>query len=249
MLLRKLLLLSFILTIVPQYSYAGRLLIKMATRGRNKKFFRTLSQYYVLLSGEIPTIFVISCDKDDPEMSPKTIKKLTKKFTRFPLYIHYGDNKSKIAACNANMEPYTGQWDVVLLASDDMVPVIKNFDKIIMNTMESNFPDYSGVLNFNDGFVNFTRNTYPVLGVNYYNKFGYIYYPEYKSLYCDEELKIVSQKLNKELIVDTVIIEHRHPCNGKAHIDKTYQRALKPEIIKHDQDLFAARAQINFELP
>ena len=47
--------------------------------------------------------------------------------------IIFGNSKSKIDAVNRDLENYH-DWDIVLLASDDMIPQVKGYDRIIVLT-------------------------------------------------------------------------------------------------------------------
>ena len=69
--------------------------------------------------------------------------------------------------------------------------------------MSFNYPDTDGVLWFNDGFQGNRLNTLCILGKKYYERFNYIYHPDYISLYCDEEQTNVARNMNK--MVDLVI--------------------------------------------
>ena len=74
---------------------------------------------------------------------------------------------------------------IVLLASDDMIPMEKGFDNIIIDKMKNYYPDTDGVLWFNDGYQGDKLNTLCILGKKYYDRFGYIYNPEYISVLSD----------------------------------------------------------------
>ena len=48
-----------------------------------------------------------------------------------------------------------------------------------------------------------------------YETFNYIYYPGYKSFFCDNEFMKVAYKLNRQTYIHDVIIKHEHPANNK----------------------------------
>lgn len=214
---------------------APKLLIKFPTRGRFEQFFNTLDLYYKQLSKIVPYEFVISCDLNDPVMNSE--EAITKLNTYPHLSYHFSDNHSKIEACNQDMDFYD-DYAVILLASDDMIPIKKGFDLVIMSAMKTHFPNYDGVLHFNDGYQGNHLNTLCIMGKNYYKQFGYIYHPDYKSFYCDAEFTQVSYMLNKAKYEDIILIEHRHPANGKAENDLVYLR---------NQNHIAADAETYFE--
>lgn len=139
--------------------------------------------------------------------------------------IFFSHNTSKIQACNANMSEIDWEWDIVVLVSDDMIPQVKGWDDVIRNHMLAKFPDTDGILWFNDGFQGDSLNTLCVFGRKMYESFGYIYNPEYKSLFCDTELTdLCKGKLAKKCVyVPYCIIRHEHPGTGYAqNMDALY---------------------------
>jgi hypothetical protein len=124
------------------------------------------------------------------------------------LSVDYSNNKSKIQAINYGIDEHL--FDILVVASDDMIPQTKGFDNIIRDKMNEYFPNYDGILWFNDGYQGNNLNTLPILGVEYYDRFGYVYHPSYKSLWCDNEFMEVANKLNKQVYINDVIIKHEH---------------------------------------
>ena len=101
-----------------------------------------------------------------------------------------------------------------------------------------------GVLWYSDGHQKDVLNTLCILGKKYYERFNYIYYPEYKSWYSDNEFTKVSKILNKVKYFDRVIIEHQHPDWGYGkhdiiHIDNHKNASF-------DRNIFQNREKKNF---
>lgn len=220
-----------------------RLLIKFPTRNRFAKFYLVLMKYISLLSDHSNTSFLITCDEDDMTMNNETVKNILSKVKN--LKVIYGNSKSKIDAVNRDME-LTDDYDIILLASDDMVPQVTGYDNIIRKKMHENFPDTDGVLWFNDGFKKNQINTLCILGKKYYDRFNYIYYPEYKSTWCDNEFTDVANLLGKQKYFDDVIIKHEHPYWGFGGTDVIHQKNAIDE--PWDMNLYKQRKQINFNL-
>lgn len=140
--------------------------------------------------------------------------------------VFFGSSKSKIEACNANMNDIDYPWDIVVLVSDDMIPQIKGYDDVIRNHMLSKFPDTNGILWFNDGCQADKLNTLCIFGRKMYESFGYIYHPSYKSLFCDTELTDACRTTlaDKCSYSPYCIIRHEHPGTGFAqNMDGLYQ--------------------------
>jgi len=218
-----------------------KLLIKFPTRNRPNKFFNVLEKYISLLDDKTTQI-IVSCDIDDASMNEDYVKELIATYPNVQLY--YGNNTSKINAINANLENI--EFDIVLLASDDMIPKIKGYDTIIKNMMEKHYPDTDGVLWFNDGYQGDKLNTLSIMGKKYYDRFGYIYNPEYISVWCDNEFMDIANILGKQTYFNEVIIQHEHPDWGYGARDVIHSLNANNEA--HDRLLYQTRKTKNFDL-
>jgi FkbM family methyltransferase len=222
-----------------------KLLIKFPTRGRPEKFFSVLDKYIEMSENISKTAFLISMDSDDSSMNnPSIIDILEGYRSKIKLAYFFGDSKTKIQACNADIDKTTG-WDIIMLASDDMIPVVRGYDQIIRNDMYENFKNTDGVLWYNDGGQN-SINTLSILGRKYYNRFGFIYNPEYISLWCDNEFTDISIKLGKMYRSKDMIIEHQHPAYEKTNFDQLYVR--NESYFNIDKETYIKRSERNFDL-
>ena len=229
-----------------------KLLIKFPTRARHDKFFEVLDMYYEKLSGDVEYEFLITCDEDDVQMNnPDTIKKLE---SYENLSFYFGPRDGKIGACNRDIEKVE-EYDILMQTSDDMIPVVNGFDKIIVDEMEDCFPDLDGVLWFFDGH-NMETDTLCIMGRKYYERFNYVYYPEYITWFPDTEFTEVADRLDKLAFIRDTIIEHQHPDWTHAHghngqqagYDELYVENDRNEDREHDEELFNRRKMDNFGL-
>ena len=224
----------------------SRLVIKFPTRNRPEKFKAVFEQYISHLSGNNDVQFIISMDNDDLSMNNHEIHEWLDTLAKTnSIKWFYGNSKTKIEACNANLDGIDG--DVLLLASDDMIPQQMGFDEIIFESFRQCFPDFSGAIKFWDGLRPKTDAlmTLTVMGFPLYKKFGYIYHPEYKSLYCDNEQTQVCYSLGKLAISDTCIIQHQWTHEP---FDELHARNENREMYDVDRITFEKRAAINFDL-
>lgn len=243
-----------------------RLVVKFPTRGRPDKFVDVLNRYINFASGMRDVHYVISMDHDDPTMNNQNmISHLERLRVRTEGRIHfaYGSSKSKIEACNANLDIVRRlSPHIILLASDDMIPVVSGYDDIICKDMAKHYPDTDGVLHYNDGFSGADRLiTLSILGAKYFLRFGYLYHPEYKSVFCDDEFTQVSRLLNKVTYIDRCIIQHQwvgipysmaamgqlNPAEIKR--DAVHERNESAPMYEHDKAVFERRKANNFDIP
>ena len=187
---------------------------------------------------------MVSCDLDDTSMNNKDVISRLKKYPNLSFY--FGKRVNKIEAVNRDINRHLN-FDVLLVASDDMFPVLKNYDEIIINNMYKHFPNLDGVLHFNDGRVQEKLNTLAIMGKKYYNRFNYVYFPGYISVFCDTEMMIVSRILGKVVYIDQVIIRHDHPTFGFKP-DALHIKNESKGYHKHDFKVLLDRKAVLFNL-
>lgn len=223
----------------------SKLLIKFPTRNRPDKFKKVLNRYIEFLSGNHDVRFVISMDEDDKTMNTKDIKTFLKRLRKkgTDLVYHYGNSKTKVEACNANLEGESA--DVLMLVSDDMNPQTRNYDDIIFDAFSRTFPDFNGGVKFSDGLRNDILMTLPIIGWKVYEDWGYIYNPEYTSLYCDTEQTIALQMTNKLAVSDVCIAKHEWTSEP---FDELHARNENPQMYQKDGSVFERRRSRNFDV-
>lgn len=226
------------------------LLLKYPTRQRKNKFFNNLMNYITKSSGKNILKIVITMDSDDEEMNSDEVQKRLKSLNSIghvKLSCFYGESLGKINAINRDIP--SDEWDVLVATADDMEPVEDGWDDIIMEDMMKHFPNLHGALNYNNdprlekngpnGFKKLI--TLPVIGRNLYDEFGYVYHPEYKSEWCDNEQTEVFESLGVLRHIDRRPITHKWAENqddlmkrniyiGKSHDKEVYDRRKAMEF-------------------
>jgi len=223
------------------------ILFQFPTKGRCEKLFHVLDLYYGLLGGDIKNRkFHIVIDHFDYSMNNSTtLHKLASYENLFVSAIP--ENPTKIKACNYKISNFDSWFDIVVLISDDMIPQIKGYDNIIESEMRNNYPNTDGCLWFNDGYVEDRLCTLSILGKKYYQRFGYIYHPEYVSMWCDNELTEVGKMLNKIKYDDRVIIKHEHPAWNKS-VEKDANYLENEPYYDIDKSVYIRRKLVNFNI-
>lgn len=224
-----------------------KILLKCPTRSRPQKVLETLKTYIRLASHPEQLGIAVSCDTSDPSMI--NVFELQKAISKCAWsQIFYSDNRTKIQACNANMNEISWDWDIVVLVSDDMIPQIRGYDEVIRNHMIAKFPDRNGILWFNDGAQGDKLNTLCIYGRAFYESKGFIYNPEYKSLFCDTELTDQCRKEYKHICcyIPYCIIRHEHPGTGYAqNMDALYQ--INQKYWNEDMYTYIRRKQYDYD--
>jgi hypothetical protein len=223
------------------------LLVKFPTRQRQKRFFEVFASYMQLASNRHHIEWVISMDEDDLEMNNPEVKETFDKLIAMgqDIKYFYGLNKTKIEAMNADMEKASTDWEVLYLAQDDMLPIVQDWDERMLNLVFGGFPDLDGCIWPPDGYGNSqTTSTVVLMGRQWYERFQYIYYPEYKSVYCDNEYTDVALSYDKIRKVPDRLVEHKWVgVNGR---DELCDRNESTANYEHDRQLFVQRTLAGF---
>lgn len=89
-----------------------------------------------------------------------------------------------------------------------------------------------------------------IVSTAFYRRFGYFFFPEYISMFADNELLEVARRLGacKVYQGESLGFDHRHPNWGKGVWDDTYSRENTPEAYRQGHHVFTFRKNINFGL-
>jgi len=197
-----------------------RILLKFPTKYRLEKSIAVIGRYVEYATTPEKLQIVVSLDEDDAE----SIAGIARYEALLPgqVQVFVGPAEGKIAAVNRDV-PSPDTFDILLLGSDDMIPMVKGYDDVIREKMTRHYPDTDGVLFFNDGVQGSNLNTLSIMGSKFYQRFGYIYYPEYKSFFCDTEFMAVATALDKQTYFPEIIIKHFNPhANKQVPFDSLY---------------------------
>lgn len=216
-----------------------RFVLKYPTRGRPTQFIRMVSLYQRLLSHRNPARFVVSIDEDDTTMRCLDVRNFLRRVRN--VEVHVGHSTGKISAVNADMDKL-GEYDVLILMSDDMVPQRRGYDVVIEQLMRQHFPNLDGCLHFNDGLNHNNLNTMPIAGRRFIEEQGYIYHPDYKAEWCDNHFQARSEKMGKSVRINQVLFKHE--WTKVTGVDATYKR--NQGQWEHDKAVFERHKALGF---
>lgn len=219
-----------------------KIVVKFPTRGRKEKFFSVLNVYYQLAIDIENIEFQVTIDNDDKTMNNDDVLNRLNEYKNLNYSLGY--SKNKIDAVNRGID--ISNSNIILVASDDMIPKVWGYDNIIRNKMIELYPDTDGVLWFNDGNQGNKLNTLCILGKKYYERFNYIYHPDYTSLWADNEFMDVANLLGKQTYFNEIIIRHEHPDVGFGQRDFIHFNNIKYDNI--DKSIYLKRKENNFGL-
>lgn len=219
-----------------------KILYKFPSRNRPDKFFKAIeniadrSKYagYKILA---------SLDIDDDSMTTPQVKERLKKHPEVTAM--FGTSQNKIHSCNRDME-FSGDWDIVVLMSDDMEFLIDEFDRVIIGYMSTFFPDTDGMLHFPDSHGKHELCVLSIMGRKYYQRFGYLYHPDYVTMFCDNEYTEVARILNRYVFVPFRIFDHYHHIWGMSEQDALNVKNDDLQLYLKDNQTYLRRKSINY---
>lgn len=169
--------------------------------------------------------YVFSLDLDDPMRR------------QYKGNILLNNNTSAIAAIN--YAAYFSTGDLLIVVSDDF-DCLPHWDTMLLKALEGK-EDF--IVKTPDG-IQKTLITLPIMDRKYYERFGYIYYPEYKHMFCDQEMTAVGHLMGKVIDVP-VLFEHKHySVKGGLRKDKISEK--NDRTWNQGKKLFHDRLAFNF---
>lgn len=185
------------------------------SRGRPDKSFNNSKEWIEKAGCDVELI--VSIDSSDPEKDGYIAKYFNEKIN-----LLINDNSSVVEATNHAAKVSSG--DILLYLSDDF-HAFSNWGLAVQNEFEG--VSQPLLIKVDDMLQKFTVPvlTIPIMNRALYESLGYFWHPEYKSMFCDEDLYWTAVKLNAMKMCPHLKFEHAHVCVGKAPDDETYRRS------------------------
>lgn len=154
---------------------------------------------WILRAGQSVEV-IVSIDTDDPNRTE--YHDLYNK-AGFDVKIIENANRSAVDAVNAAAKVSTG--DILVVVSDDFA--CPQLWALILEKHLKNSKNF--LFKASDGNQKYIV-TLPIMDRAYYNRFGYIYHPDYLHMFCDTELTHVADCLRKLIIRNDILFKHNH---------------------------------------
>jgi len=219
-----------------------KILFKISSRERPEMFFTALNSIVDNLADTENYFIQCSFDLNDATMFNETVVAALKEYKNLTYY--FGVNNSKIEAINANLDKLP-EFDILVFHSDDFIATEFGFDNIIRENYQDGF---KGFLHLPDGFQGKNLITYPIMHQSLIKRFGYIYNPEYYSVYPDDEMTAVAKLLKLYRYDERLVVKHLHYRWNLSSKDELYKRNDNPEVYAKDKEVFIKRKLNNFDL-
>jgi hypothetical protein len=208
------------------------ILFKFPSRGRPQRFFDSLDNIVAHIGDWDYHHISCSLDLDDYTMNNLEVRERVKQYTN--VSVEWGYSDSKIHAVNRSMPDMP--FDILINMSDDMRFNLYGFDRCIRVDMNAHFPNFDGLLHYPDQDAKEYLATMYIAGREFYRKFGFIYDPKFKSLWCDNLIMKVAQHMEKYKYCGYQINVHLNPAYGHLQKDELFNR--QQEDWNHDEGMY-----------
>jgi hypothetical protein len=178
------------------------------SRGRPEKSFETV-QKWIQRAGNVSIELIVSLDEDDPELQGYREMHVS--------LLEINKNRSAVDAINNAAKKARG--NILIVVSDD-TDCPENWAVDLLKCVEGK-TDF--IAKTNDGIQKWII-TMPIMDRAYYNRFGYVYYPEYLHMFCDTELSCVADLTGRRIDIP-LTFEHLHYSVGKSNKDSISEKA------------------------
>jgi glycosyltransferase involved in cell wall biosynthesis len=165
------------------------------SRGRPEKSSDTIAEWLVEVT-RAKIQLIVSLDEDDP-----TINGYRNEYLNHQILI--SKNRSAVDAINNAVKVATG--DILVVVSDDTA-CLPAWDYLLLKEVEGK---NDWILKTQDGIQPWII-TAPIMDRAYYNRFGYIYHPDFEHMFCDTYMTAVADITGRKI---TSNLEFKHLNN------------------------------------
>lgn len=197
------------------------------SRSRPEMALKTIQKW--ISNADNTVEYILSLDTDEFSYDLNLLAGL-------PIQVLRGVNSNAVQAINRAAAVCTG--DILIVVSDD-TDCFEHWDTLLLKELEGK-SDFC--VKTDDGLQP-TLITMPILDRVYYERYGYVYHPEFKHMHCDEELTCVALMTGKYIKLD-LLFPHNHYSTGKTLMDGL--NARNNSTWKHGQATLDAHAKNNF---
>lgn len=200
------------------------------SRSRPDKSFNNSKEWLAKAGEGVNVELIVSLDYNDPDwlsygikynVEPQLGNGLNNLEIKSGLIIQR-QNDCVVQAANHAAKAATG--DILIYLSDDF-KCPDNWGKLILEQ----FKDVTTplLIKVDDGYQVFGKDvlTIPIMNRALYQKLGYFFHPEYRSMFVDQDLYHVANNMGAIRFCPQLVFPHEHYCNGKAKMDETYKRS------------------------
>lgn len=157
-----------------------------------------------------------------------------------------------------NLAAQASSGAILIVNADDQYPCEKWDEKVLNILYETGNDDRMGLPDSigGDFVISVSTNTpqeherhimvMPILSRERYERFGWVFYPEYESMYADNDFAAMAKRDGCIIDARHLVFPHKHWINGQRSQDEQDRAQNSKQAYDEGAKLFAARRRINF---
>lgn len=208
------------------------------TRGRKQQALNTCAKWLRLADKPHEIEYIISIDASDSDKWCSIVKMLPKVTSNVTIDVTVLKNDSNTAISAINFAANRATGDLFIVISDD-TDCPENWDTMLLEKLKGK-SDFCAKV---DDGLQPTLVTMPIMDRVYYERYGYIYHPDFKHLHADEELTCVAFMTGKYIKIP-LLFRHLHYSTGLTKKDAINEK--NDATWSHGQRTLDAHAKNNF---
>lgn len=212
------------------------------SRGRPEMAYNARQQW--VRTSSKPFEHIMSLDQDDEKIMAYRKHPYSESHR-----ILINRNRSVVDAVNNAARVCIG--DLIVVMSDDFVAP-QGWDEIVwekyMFLKDLSKSNLVAIL-VGDGIqTDLTTMTLPIVSKALYQRLGFIYHPDYFSVFADNDITETCRELGCLSVHPDIVFEHHHYLNGKNKIDATYRRENSSEAFSIGRKVYDRRKAKHFNI-
>ena len=216
-----------------------KLMIVHPSRGRVAMATEALRSILDTMTSGVPVTYYLSLDRDDP-CAPAYMTLL-----QDVTGILVADNPHEVVQASNRACALLDDEDFIIANTDDY-RFDQGWDQHLLDLLAT-LPDECLV--WHPDYLNKDRLAAPqMLSRGLYRRLGYMFWPEYLSMYADADLYEAAHALGCDYPLRPMRFRHLHPAFGTRPMDETTKRTEAPEKHAQGRRVIEARRRRGFDL-
>ena len=165
------------------------------------------------------------------------------------LLIDIDSSTCAIQALNRVASKISDCSELIVEICDD-IDCFKDWDETLLKSLEGidNFKEPK-MVGTHDGLRDYgIVFTQPIMNRAAYNKLGFMIYPEYTSMFADNDFTQIARNTGWLINAPHILFKHKHYTLGLNPLDKTYSRRNNQKEWDYNQKIYQDRAKRSFDL-
>jgi len=212
--------------------------------GRHKMAYNTYCNWLKRAKNSDQIEYFLGLDEGDPDL-----ENYKNTFSETSININIGNSTCAVQALDRIVKCVAPSSELLVEVLDD-VDCFENWDVALFDVLKevNNFTEPK-MIGTHDGLRDYgVVFTQPIMNRACYEKLGFMVYPEYTSMFADNDFTEISRRTGYLINAPYILFKHNHYTLGLNVLDNTYARRNNHEEFEKNRKIFVERQNRNFDL-